>query len=93
MFSNVLRDAESVDLARRAVAPLHAYLEEAAEILASCSPVRGKRRHLLVAALRHAIAFPTWHSLTANGIARSDVAKLITALVEAAAAPQRGPAA
>ena len=89
MLSNVLRDAEIVDLARRAVAPLHAYLEEAAEILASGRPGRGKRRHLLIAALRHAIAFPTWHSLTTNGIARSDAAKLITALVEVAAAPQR----
>ena len=86
MFSNVLRDAELVDLARRAVAPLHAYLEEAAEILASGRPGRGKAA-LLIAALRHAIAFPTWHSLTANGIARSDAARLITALVEAATAP------
>ena len=34
MFSNVLRDAEVVDFARDAVAPLHAYLEEAAEVLA-----------------------------------------------------------
>ncbi len=33
MLSNVLRDAELVDFARDAVAPLHAYLEEAAEIL------------------------------------------------------------
>ena len=31
MFSNVLRDAELVDFARDAVAPLHAYLEEAAD--------------------------------------------------------------
>ena len=31
MLSNVLRDAELVDFARDAVAPLHAYLEEAAE--------------------------------------------------------------
>ena len=35
MLSNVLRDAELVDFARDAVAPLHAYLEEAAEILIS----------------------------------------------------------
>ena len=37
MFSNVLRDAEHVDFARDAVAPLHAYLEEAAEILTSAA--------------------------------------------------------
>ena len=33
MLSNVLRDAELVDFARDAVAPLHAYLDEAAEVL------------------------------------------------------------
>jgi AcrR family transcriptional regulator len=89
MFSNVLRDAELVDLARDAVAPLHAYLEEAAEILAIGRPVRGRRRQLLVGALRHALAFSTWHSLTTNRIGRPDAAKLITALVETAATPQR----
>ena len=88
MFSNVLRDAELVDFARDAVAPLHAYLDEAAEILTVGRPVRGRRRHLLVGALRHALAFSTWHSLTAAGITRADAAMLVTALVEAAAAPR-----
>jgi len=87
MFSNVLRDAELVDLARDAVAPLHAYLEEAAEILTIGRPARGRRRQLLQGALRHALAFSTWHSLTTNGIGRSDAVKLVTALVQAAAAP------
>jgi AcrR family transcriptional regulator len=85
MLSNVLRDAELVDSARDAVAPLHAYLEEAAEILTIGCPVRGRRRQLLERALRHALAFSTWHSLTTNGIERSDAAKLISVLVEAAA--------
>jgi AcrR family transcriptional regulator len=84
MFSNVLRDAELVDFARDAVAPLHAYLDEAAEILTTGRQARGRRRQLLRGALRHAVAFSTWHSLTTNGIGRSDAAKLITALVEAA---------
>jgi AcrR family transcriptional regulator len=87
MFSNVLRDAELVDVARDAVAPLHAYLEEAAEILAAGRSARGRRRQLLEGALRHALAFSTWHSLATSGIGRSDAAKLVTALVEAAAAP------
>jgi AcrR family transcriptional regulator len=87
MFRNVLRDAELVDFARDAVAPLHAYLDEAAEILTIGRPVRGRRRQLLRRALRHALVFSTWHSLTTNGIGRSDAAKLITALVEAAATP------
>ena len=87
MLSNVLRDAELIDFARDAVAPLHAYLEEAAEILISGRPVRGRRRQVLRSALRHGLAFPTWHSLATNGIGRPDAAKLVTALVEAAAAP------
>jgi AcrR family transcriptional regulator len=89
MLSNVLRDAELVDSARDAVALLHAYLDEAAELLAIGRQVRGRRRQLLKGALRHALAFSTWRSLTTNGIGRSDTAKLITALIEAAATPQR----
>jgi AcrR family transcriptional regulator len=86
MLSNVLRDAELVDFARDAVAPLHAYLQEAAEILIAGRQVRGRRRQRLEGALRHALAFSTWHSLTTNGIRRSEAVKVIAALVEAAAA-------
>ena len=86
MFSNVLRDAEVVDFARDAVAPLDTYLEEAAEILVTGRRVRGRRRQLLRGALRHALAFSTWHSLATHGVGRSDATKLMTALVEAAAA-------
>jgi AcrR family transcriptional regulator len=84
MFSNVLRDAEVVDFARDAVAPLHAYLEEAVEVLTVGRQVRGRRRELVRGALRHAVAFSTWQSLSANGIGRSEATELVTALVEAA---------
>ncbi len=87
MFRNVLRDAELVDSARDAMAPLHAYLGEAVEILIIGRPVRGRRRQLVRGALRHALAFSTWHSLASNGVGRSDAAKLVTALVGAAAIP------
>jgi AcrR family transcriptional regulator len=86
MFSNVLRDAELVDFARDAVAPLHAYLEEAAQALTTGREVRSRRRQLLGGALRHALAFSTWRSLESNDIGRSDAVKLMTALVEGAAA-------
>jgi AcrR family transcriptional regulator len=85
MYSNVLRDAELHAFARDAVAPLHAYLEEAAEILAAGRRVRGRRRQLLGGALRHALAFSTWRSLSTNGIGRPDAAQLMTALVDGAA--------
>ena len=87
MLRNVLRDAELVDVARDAVASLNAFLEEAAEILAAGRRCGGKRRQLLVAALRHALSFSTWHSLTTNGATRASAARLVTALVEAAHAP------
>ena len=63
MYSNVLRDAELVDSAREAIAPLHAYLDEAADILIAGRGARGHRRQLLAGALRHALAFSTWRSL------------------------------
>ena len=85
MFSNVLRDAEVVDFARDAVTPLNEYLDEAADVLLTGREVRGRRRQLVRGALRHALAFSTWRSLSANGIARADAAKLMTALVEGAA--------
>jgi len=84
MLSSVLRDAELVDFARDAVAPLDAYLDEAAELLTAGRRARGRRRLLIARALRHALAFSTWRSLSSNGIGRSDAARLSAALVEAA---------
>ena len=86
MFANVLRDAELVEFAHDAVAPLEAHLRDAAEVLAAGRGLRGRRRLLLVAALRHALAFPTWRSLTRSGVGRADAVVLMTTLVEAAAA-------
>jgi AcrR family transcriptional regulator len=85
MFSNVLRDAEVVDFARDAVAPLQAYLEEAADILTIGRKARGRRRQVLGGAVRHAVAFSTWRSLSTKGMGRSDAVKLMTAFVEGAA--------
>jgi AcrR family transcriptional regulator len=89
MLGNALRDAELVDFARDAVAPLHAHLEAAADVLTIGRRLRGRRRELFAGALRHALAFSTWRSLSTNGIGRSDAAKLISALVEDAATPPR----
>jgi AcrR family transcriptional regulator len=85
MLNGVLRDAEFVDLARDAVAPLRDYLEGAAETLMAGRKARGRRRQLVTGALRHALAFSTWRSLSSNGIERPDAARLMTTVVEAAA--------
>jgi AcrR family transcriptional regulator len=90
MFTNVLRDAELVAAVRPTLAPLSAYLAEAAEVLAAGRPVRGRRRRVLAAALHHALDFQMWRSLTAdNSLGRAEAVELVTALVEAAAAPRR----
>ena len=84
MFSNVLRDAELVDFARDAMDPLSTYLDEAAEVLIAGRGVRGRARERVRGALRHALAFSTWRSLSANGIERADAVTLVEALVDAA---------
>ena len=89
MLTNVLRDAELLDSTRDAVAPLQAYLQEASHILTIGRQVRGRRRQLLTGALRHALAFSTWRSLSSNGIGRSDAGQLMTALIEAADGKRR----
>ncbi len=94
MFSNVLRDAELVDAVPPTLLPLQAFLAEAVEILARGWPSRGPRRRVLAAALHHAVDFLTWRSLAADtAIGRTEAIELVTALVEAAAAPRRRAAA
>jgi len=90
MFSNVMRDIELVDAIPPTMAPMQTYLAEAVGILAAGWPARGRRRHVLAAALNLALDFQVWRSLTANNqVSRSEAVELITALVEAAAAPSR----
>ena len=85
MLRSVLRDADVIEFARDAVAPLRTYLDDAAEALAAGRPGRGRRRQLLRGALRHAVAFSSWHSMAAGGIARPDAVRLMSAFVDAAA--------
>ena len=87
MFSSVLRDAEFVEFARDAIAPLQAYLDDAVEVLLVGWKTRGRRRELLRQAVRHALAFSTWRSLSSGGVVRADAVKLVAALVEAAGRP------
>jgi len=87
MFTNVLRDLELVDALRPTIVPLQNYLAGVAEILAAGRRARGRRRHILAAALRHALGFHTWRSLAVDGqTTRLEAVKLAAALVEAATA-------
>jgi AcrR family transcriptional regulator len=85
MFSKILRDVELVDALPPVLVPRWSYLAEAAETLAAGWPTRGHRRRVLGAALRHAIDFQTWRSLsTDDRITRAEAVELAVALVAAA---------
>ncbi len=91
MFTNVLRDLELVDALPPTLAPLQRFLDDAIQALAVGWGVRGRRRGVLVAALRHALDFQMWRSLTASDeIDRAEAVELVTALVEAAATRPTG---
>jgi AcrR family transcriptional regulator len=90
MWANILRDAELVPAIPRALAPFERQLDEMAELLASGWGARGARRALLKAAIRHAIDLRTWQSLVErSGMTASEGARLMRALAEDAARPQR----
>jgi AcrR family transcriptional regulator len=96
MFSNVLRDVELLEALGPSVAPMQDYIARAIEILAVGWRVRGRRRRVLAAALRHALDFHAWRSLAADTtISRAEAVELVGALVDAAtvAAPAHRAAA
>ena len=88
MLANVFRDLDLVDALKPTITPLHDFLAEGAATLTTGWNSRGRRRHLLRAALRHVLDFHTWRSLTTE-LTRPDAVELAAALVKAAAAPIR----
>ncbi len=90
MFGNVLRDVELVDALAPTLVPFQRFLDDATQTLSVGWAARGRRRQLLVAALRHALDFDVWRSLTTEtGITRAEAVELMTGLVGAAAAQPR----
>ncbi len=86
MLANLYRDAQLVESVRTHMQPMNDYMEEAGRTLAAGWPVRGGRRRVLRAAVRHAVDFHTWRSLARDGgVSRAQAVKLASALVEAAA--------
>jgi AcrR family transcriptional regulator len=80
MLANLIRDHDRVDVVRDQFAPFWEYLDSVA---ASLVPPRAGKR--LRAALRHAVDFRTWQSLTRdNGLSRRDAVDLMVALARGA---------
>jgi AcrR family transcriptional regulator len=90
MYANVMRDEPLVEAIGPRLASLRDYLSEAAEVLVVGWRARGRRRHLLEAALGHVVGFETWRSLIGGGgVTRADAVELAAGLVEAAASGLR----
>jgi AcrR family transcriptional regulator len=93
MWERVLRDVPVVPALQAPVAGWFSYLDGARDLLAEGWHLRGTRRNLVRLAVRHAIDFSTWASLTRVGADRAAAVKLLVGLVLSAAGTAARPRA
>ncbi|HZR96834.1 MAG TPA: helix-turn-helix domain-containing protein [Gaiellaceae bacterium] len=92
MYVSLLRDEPLVLPVRRRLRDFHAYLRSIADGLAAGRGLRGRRSASVRAALGHAVAFPTWHSLTHDqGLDDDAAVELMCRLVECAGLSRSAP--
>src|SRR5262249_42221752 len=90
MYDSLLRDEPLVPAVERRLRDFHGYLGALQDDLAAGRGVRGRRAQYVRAAIGHALAFPTWRSLTHDhGLGNDDDVELMCRLVEDAADPYR----
>ncbi|MFL5886731.1 MAG: TetR/AcrR family transcriptional regulator [Thermoleophilaceae bacterium] len=88
MMENVHRDEATVPIVKRMLAQFRDYLSGARDTLLAGRKARGQNRRRVEAAIGHALAFPTWHSLTREqGLDNGQAVDLMCRLVEAATRP------
>jgi AcrR family transcriptional regulator len=86
MYVSLLRDEPVLPVVQRLLGDFHAYLGTLRDLLLAGRGLRGRRANRTGAAIGHALAFPTWHSLTREqGLANGDAVELMTLLIEDAA--------
>ena len=86
MYESLLRDEPLVPVVHRRLRDFHGYLCRAQDVLAANRSLRGRAADRMRAAIGHALAFPTWHSLTQEQrLSGDDAVALMCRLVEAAA--------
>ena len=84
MMNNLHRD-EEMPVVKQLFTPFRTYLAVARDVLLPGRPERGRRRQEARAAIGHALAYPTWRSLTREqGLDDPRAAALMAALVAAA---------
>jgi AcrR family transcriptional regulator len=91
MYVSLLRDEPLVPVVEHRLRDFYAYLRSIQEGLAAGRGLRGRRARLVRAAIGHALAFPTWRSLThEQGLSNDEAVELMCRLVEDAAGSDRG---
>jgi AcrR family transcriptional regulator len=82
MLENLLRDERLVPVVAERFAAYHGYIAAARDLLLQGRQVRGRRRTEARAAIGHALAFPTWLSLTRDqGLDDAQAADLMCRLL------------
>jgi AcrR family transcriptional regulator len=85
MYESLLRDEALVPSVARRLRDFHGYLEAARDLLMSGRNLRGVAARRTRAAVGHALAFPSWRSLTQEqGLGLDDAVAVMCALVESA---------
>lgn len=86
MYTSLVRDEPLVPIVRRLMGGFYGYLRAVEDVLMAGRGLRGRAARRTRAAIGHALAFPTWRSLTREqGLPEGDVVALMSTLVEEAA--------
>src|SRR3954464_5565219 len=86
MYTSLLRDEPLVPIVHRRLGDFYGYLRVIEDSLMAGRGLRGRATRRTRAALGHALAFPTWRSLTREqGLGDGEAVALMSALVEGAA--------
>jgi AcrR family transcriptional regulator len=81
-LERILRDANTMPILREVGAPTAHRWAQMREVLMEGRPQQSERRRLILAAIGHALAFPTWQSLTRQqGLTDEQSAELMVGLV------------
>jgi AcrR family transcriptional regulator len=87
MYTSLMRDEPVVPAVHRRLRDFYGYLRAIQDILMAGRGLRGRAARRTRAAIGHALAFPTWLSLTREqGLDEGDAVALMRALVEDSAA-------
>jgi AcrR family transcriptional regulator len=85
MYTSLMRDEPLVPAVHRRLQDFYGYLDAVRDILMAGRGLRGRAARRTRAALGHALAFPTWRSLTdEQGLSDEDAVELMSLLVEEA---------